>query len=308
MAPRKPILLIGGTGFFGLALARALAGTRNEVHILSRTAQPGIHNGITFHRGSQDNASIVEPLLARAGTVIHLASTTTPGLSAGRSSVDAIENLLPAARLMEIMAARPPERLFFVSTGGAIYGNPEYLPVDETHPSHPLSSHAAGKAALEGFFSSFAHCAGIPLTILRPSNLYGPGQTLRNGFGLVRTLLDKARRGKTFELWGEDSTVRDYLFIDDAVDAVIALLGSARCEGTYNLGAGIGTTTDELLTLMSHVTQCSLEVIRKPARKVDVRAVYLDCTRLERLTGWKPKIDLEQGIRRTWQWLVTSPT
>lgn len=308
MAPKPAFLLIGGTGFFGSALACALAAAHNEVHVLSRSVQAGVRHGITFHRGSQDDVSVVTPLLARAGTVIHLASTTTPGLSAGRSSVDAIENLLPAARLMEIMAVHPPARLVFVSTGGAIYGNPVQLPVSETHPSHPLSSHGAGKAALEAFFSSFAHCNTIPLTILRPSNLYGPGQALRNGFGLIRTLLEKVRLGTDFELWGDGGTIRDYLYIDDAVGAVTALMDNTECEGTFNLGSGAGTTTDELINLIQRVTKRDVAVLRRPARQVDVRAVYLDSTRLETLTGWKPTVDLEQGLRHTWRWLLTQPT
>ena len=130
---------------------------------------------------------------------MHLASTTTPGLSARRSSGDAIENLLPAARLLEIMATRPPARIIFVSSGDAIYGNPDRLPTDESHPPNPLSSHAAGKTALEALFTSFAHAKRVPLTVVRPSNLYGPGQIARPGFELVRTLL-KALRAEALEV------------------------------------------------------------------------------------------------------------
>jgi UDP-glucose 4-epimerase len=300
---RDGILLVGGNGFLGLALARALAAAGREPHVLSRTTQPGRRDGIAFHCGSQDDPDIVSPLLLGCGTLVHLASTTTPGLSAGRSSVDAIENLLPAARLLEIMATCPPERLVFVSSGGAIYGNPRRLPADESEPPNPLSSHAAGKAALEAFFTSFAHCHGIPLTILRPSNLYGPGQEFRSGFGLVRTMLGRALRGEPVEVWGDGQIVRDYLFIDDAVDACLRLLRQPERWGTFNIGSGTGTSILELIGLVQRVTGRNLAVRAYPSRPVDVRAIVLDSARLATATGWEPRTPLEQGLRHTWSWL-----
>ena len=192
MSARKGTLLIGGHGFLGHALARALAEDGREVHVLSRSTEAGIRGGIAFHRGSQDDPATIAPLLAACSTVVHLASTTTPGSSARRPVIDAEENLLPATRLAEIMSSCPPERLIFVSSGGAVYGNPTQLPVDESTAPDPLSYHAAGKLALESLFTAFSHANDVALGILRPSNIYGPGQQMRNGFGLVRTLLEKA--------------------------------------------------------------------------------------------------------------------
>ena len=303
MSARSGILLVGGNGFLGLALARSLAAAGLEPYVLARTAEPGRRDGIAFHRGSQDSPEVVAPLLRVCGTLIHLASTTTPGLSAGRSSVDAIENLLPAARLLEIMASDTPDRLVFLSSGGAVYGNPARLPADESQPPNPLSSHAAGKAALEAFFTSFAHCNKVPLTVVRPSNLYGPGQALRGGFGLVRTLLDKALRGGPIEVWGDGSSVRDYLFIDDAVDACRRLIAQPDLSGIFNLGSGVGTSISALISLVSTVTGRDIEVLTHPARDVDVRAIVLDTGRIGAATGWAAQTALEPGLRRTWAWL-----
>ncbi len=302
MANRDGILLVGGNGFLGLALARALAVTGHQPHVVSRSSEPGRRDGITFHRGSQDDADVVSPLLRICGTLVHLASTTTPGLSAGRSSVDAIENLLPAARLLELLGAEVPDRLIFVSSGGAIYGNPERLPTDESHPPSPLSSHAAGKLALEAFFTSFAHNHRIPFTIVRPANLYGPGQTARPGFGLVRTLLDKARRGETLEVWGDGSAVRDYLFIDDAVDAFARLLAQPDLSGTFNIGSGIGTSISGLIKLVERITGREIGLAPMPPREVDVRAIVLNTARLRAATGWMPRTELKPGLQRTWEW------
>ena len=303
MSARKGILLIGGNGFLGLALARALAKAGREVHVLSRSAENGQHDGIRFHGGSQDDSGVVSPLLKACGTVVHLASTTTPGSSARRPTVDTEENLLPAARLTEIMSGRPPERLIFVSSGGAIYGNPSRLPVDESLAPDPLSYHAAGKVALESLFTAFSHANDVSLAIMRPSNIYGPGQQLRNGFGLVRTLLDKAMHNAPVEMWGDGDTVRDYLYIDDSVAACMDLLETWQATGAFNAGSGRGTSVADMITMVGEATDRDLEVIQRPARGTDVRAVVLDSTRLHRSTDWSPRVDLEEGLRRTWGWL-----
>ena len=305
MPAREGVLLIGGSGFLGLALARALARSGREVHILSRNTKPGKAEGIIFHRGSQDDPAVTLPLLARCRTVVHLASTSTPGSSARHPTLDTEEDLIPAARLAALMSDSPPGRLIFVSSGGAIYGNPSQLPVDELCTLQPLSYHAAGKVALESLFNAFAHANRVSLAIIRPSNLYGPGQSLRTGFGLVRTLLDRALRDQPVELWGDGSTVRDYLYIEDAVQACLRLIDAPLATGPFNAGSGTGTTIRELIAHIETVTGRNLAVVGRPARTTDVHAIVLDSTRLREATGWTTRTDLLLGLRQTWQWIRT---
>ena len=306
MPDRSGILLIGGNGFLGLALAHALAGKGREVHVLSRAAEPGQRAGITFHRGSQGDAAVIAPLMKQCDTLVHLASTTTPGSSARRPTIDTEENLLPAARLTEAMSSHPPERFIFVSSGGAIYGNPRQLPADESLLPNPLSYHAAGKIALESLFTAFAHTNSVSLAILRPSNVYGPGQQLRSGFGLVRTLLEKALNDTPVEMWGDGDAVRDYLYIDDAVAACLRLIDTEQAIGPFNAGSGSGTSIADLVALVGRVTGRELEVVQRPARGTDVRAIVLDSTRLKSTTSWIPRTDLEEGVQRTWESLQES--
>lgn len=300
---RSGILLVGGSGFLGLALARALVAAGREVHVVSRNVAPGCREGITFHRGGQEDVAAIAPLLSICNNIVHLASTTTPGSSARHPAVDVLENLLPAVRFMEIMAGFPPERLIFVSSGGAIYGNPDRLPADESQIPSPLSNHAAGKVALEAFFSSFAHAHGISFATLRPSNLYGPGQGLRHGFGLVRTLLERALHSEAIEVWGDGNAVRDYLYIDDVVEACSLLLDAPHATGAYNAGSGTGVSILELIALVEKVTGHAIAVASRPTRGTDVRAIVLGSTRLRHATGWVPRTSLEDGLKRTWEWV-----
>ncbi len=303
MSAREGILLVGGNGFLGSALAKALVKADREVHVLSRSTEPGRRHGINFHRGDQGDDATVAPLLRACGTVVHLASTTTPGSSARIPEMDTAENVKPCAVLIERLCDSPPERLIFVSSGGAVYGNPKALPVDESFLPNPLSYHAAGKVALEALFTVFAQANRVPLAIMRPSNIYGPGQCLRNGFGLVRTLLEKALQGRTVEMWGDGSAVRDYLFIDDAVAALLRLINDSKAIGPFNAGSGVGTSIKSLIEYVPEITGRPLEIMERPARKTDVHHIVLDSSKLRLATGWTPVVTLKEGLLQTWTWL-----
>lgn len=156
---------------------------------------------------------------------------------------------------------------------------------------------------MEALFTSFAHGKRVPLTIVRPSNLYGPGQVARPGFGLVRVLLEKALQGEPLEVWGDGSAVRDYLFIDDAVEAFERLIAQPDLSGTFNIGSGVGTSISGLIRLAERVTGREIGIIPRPAREVDVRVIVLNTARLRAATGWMPRRELEPGLGRTWAWL-----
>ncbi|OGB21696.1 MAG: hypothetical protein A3I66_16325 [Burkholderiales bacterium RIFCSPLOWO2_02_FULL_57_36] len=243
-------------------------------------------------------------MLRGCHTVVHLASSSTPGTSTASLMTEVEQSLLPTARLLDIMESTPPVRLLFISSGGSLYGNPLHLPVSEKYPASPISCHAAGKVSLEAFFTTFAHGRNIPLAILRPSNLYGPGQPLRAGFGIVRTLLEKVRLGEPIEIRGDGSAVRDYLYIDDAVDACRRLIDTPQATGPYNAGSGSGVSIATLVRLCSEATGRTIPVTHQAAPNTDVRAIILDSQRLKSATGWKPEMELSAGIARTWHWLT----
>lgn len=281
---REDVLLLGGTGFIGGALAARLAREGIAVHILGR-----------------HNVAKLENVLPQCGTVIHLASATTPGSSARHPNLE-LDNLALTLRLLEAMQGQPETHLIFFSSGGTVYGNPDRLPVAENAPIAPLSNHGAGKAAQEVFCQALrAH--GHAVTILRPSNAYGPGQTLRGGFGLIRTLLEHARAGTAMEIWGDGENVRDFIYIDDVVEACMRFIALPQDSDTYNLGSGRGYSVTQARHMVEKVTGIELKVFQHPAREIDVRAVVLDISRIEARLSWKPQIGLEQGVGRTWSWL-----
>lgn len=281
---RESVLLLGGNGFIGSTLAARLGREGIIAHILGR-----------------HDAARLENILPQCGTVIHLASSTTPGSSASHPELE-LDNLTLTLRLLEMMQSQPEAHLIFFSSGGTVYGNPDRLPVTEDAPIAPLSNHGAGKAAQEAFCNAFRAC-GHAVTILRPSNAYGPGQAMRHGFGLVRTMLECARADTPLEIWGDGENIRDFIYIEDVVEACMRFIGLPPDSGTYNLGSGVGHSFNQVRRIVEEVTGIELKTSRHPARNIDVRAVVLDIDRICRELHWAPKVDLYEGVRQTWVWL-----
>lgn len=278
------VLLLGGTGFIGSALAARLVREKRSVEVL----------------GHGDVARL-EETLPGCGTVVHLACATTPGSSAGRPELEQ-GNIALTERLLALLERQPHTHLIFFSSGGTLYGNPARIPVTEDAPAAPLSHHGASKASQEAACQA-ARDQGRAITILRPSNAYGPGQGLKSGFGLVRTMLEHARAGTPLEIWGDGENVRDYIYIDDVVEACVRLIELPQDSGTYNVGTGIGFSVNEVRLLVEAASGRQLKAIYRPARGIDVRGVVLDISRLRAQHDWQPEIGLAEGLARTWKWL-----
>lgn len=293
------VLLLGG-GFIGAALARQLAAAGKTVHVLARRPASADFPRMQWHQGDLRDRELLKQLLPVCGTVVHLASETTPGASARRPLLEG-GNLQPTLTLLDALQDYPDTHLIYFSSGGTVYGNPTSLPVTEDAPLAPLSFHGAGKAAQEMFLQAF-RAQGRAVTILRPANAYGPGQPLKAGFGLVRTVLENIRHGRPIEVWGDGETVRDYVYVDDVATACALLVDRPNDSGSYNIGSGAGCSINALIRLAGEVTGQMPRVVYREARRSDVARVVLDVSRLQ-ASGWMPRIGLAEGLSRTWQWL-----
>jgi UDP-glucose 4-epimerase len=281
---RDGVLLLGGGGFIGNALATRLRLDGKPVYVVGRA----------------DGGQLAK-LLPQCGTVVHLASSTTPGSSAANPSLEQI-NLELTLHLLSLLQAQPQIHLIYFSSGGSIYGNPQSLPVTEDSPVAPLSHHGAGKAAQEVFLQVF-RTQGRAISILRPSNAYGPGQAMRQGFGLIRTALEHASAGTALKIWGDGENVRDFIYIDDLVEATIRLIKLPEDSGTYNVGSGVGHSVNQVMKLVNDVCEMPVDVIYLPVREADVMRVVLDFSKIYERHDWAPAVALTEGVRLTWQWM-----
>lgn len=279
---RGHVLLLGGTGFIGSALAVRLRSQGLVTHVVGRKDE-----------------SMLERLLPYCGTVVHLASTTTPSVSSKQPALEQA-NLDLTYQLAMCLKTQKDTHLIFFSSGGTVYGNSLQPFVNEDFITAPISPYGVAKVAQENICRSLRD-NGNPVTIIRPSNVYGPGQMVKPGFGLVRTLLDHARHGSTLEIWGDGENVRDYIYIEDVVEATLRLICMPHDSATYNLGSGLGYSVNHVKRIVEQVTGFRVKELRHPPREVDVRKVVLDSTKLYTLLGWVPSVGLVQGVGATWR-------
>lgn len=303
------ILLLGGSGFVGQQLLKQLPSQPGPIYVLARSAPPvNQPPGVTWYRDSLDNVNLLDKLLPQCQWVLYLASDSTPGSSALQPSFELSHNLLPMVRFLEVLQRYPAVKLLYVSSGGAVYGNPGAGLARETTPLFPISYYGAGKAALEKFIIAFSQQSQRTVIIVRPSNFYGPEQPHRPGFGVIATLFQHILSGQTLPIWGDGEAVRDYLYITDFVALCLALLQQPVVGAgvkIYNAGSGQGTTLNQLCLQLEAITQRPVLRQYQPARNLDVRHIVLDCTQARQDYGWSPTVDLQQGLRLTWDWVRT---
>lgn len=300
------ILVIGGTGFVGRSLISALCRKYTEIYIVARhdSDWSGFPNVQSFE-SSLDNAELLNNILPRCGTVFHLASETTPGVSALQPSFEAASNLLPSLRFLECLQKYPHILLVYISSGGAVYGDTLHDLVSEDVALSPLSYYGAGKAALEKFILAFCKQTKGQAIILRPSNFYGPGQPYRPGFGVIPTIFHYMVSTTAMPIWGDGEMVRDYLYIDDFIELCMVILDRRLTQKEniiYNIGSAEGTTLNELCVLAEKVSGRKLIREYQSARTVDVKKIILDCSHLQQDYNWFASTSLNDGLARTWKW------
>jgi UDP-glucose 4-epimerase len=303
------VLLIGAGGFIGQALCSALVTAGYVVRALSRTQAQSPHpqaETVTLDCKTPDQLA---PLLEDCQTVIYLAASSTPGGSAGHALAELDGNLRPLLALLEAMQTRPNLRLLYFSSAGALYGDSHHSALGETADLRPRSYHGAGKVAAEQFIGAWTRQFQRSATILRPSNVYGPGQPERPGFGIIRHAFGAIRRGETLKVWGDGSAVRDYLYIDDLVTLTIAALDqpSPYKLRIFNVASGETVSLNDLFQLLELASGQPLLRHYEPGRTVDADRIAVDADKARAQFGWQPSTTLAEGLKHTWNWLNTVP-
>lgn len=308
----QSVLVLGSAGFLGERLCQALASNGHQVHALGRSESTGEHGGINHIRGSIEDRELLRSSLANCDRVIYCAAMTTPGTSATDPALEVLGNLLPLARLLECAPDFANRHVVYLSSGGAVYGDVNGA-ATEADALRPRSYYGAGKVAAEAMLSACTASTSWRATVLRPSNLYGPGQRVSKGFAIIPTLFDRARDGQAFQIWGDGSTTRDYLYLDDLIDAILRSLATPPESriSLYNVASGHSASILELISACEQACGYPIQRQFQPARNVDVSRITPDSSAIARELGWIAKTDLNTGLQRTWAWhaqqRVTTP-
>lgn len=305
-----PFVVMGGLGFMGSHLCRCLLLRGCCVRIFdklyaSHELIKDFEADVEIIEGDVERPQDVIKALEDAERLIYLVHTTVPGSSMNDPVYDVTSNVVAAVKWLQRLSETKVREIVFISSGGTVYGVPKTNRVDESHPTDPISSYGITKLAIEKYVAMYSTMFGVEYRILRPSNVYGPGQRLQIGQGVIGVMADRALRGQPLEIWGTGENLRDYLYIDDLVSAVVSILAYKGSHRVFNVSSGTGHSVLDIISILGTQLGRLPELLYQPARAFDVPVNVLDASRLRSSTEWSPKTDLETGIARTVEWLRT---
>jgi UDP-glucose 4-epimerase len=300
--------IFGGGGFIGSAITDRLLRDGHQLRIFERPRVepyrrflPGEH--VEWTAGDLQSVHDVGAAMEGADCVVHLVSTTLPKSSNDDPVYDVQTNLVASLQLLEAMVARNVGRLVFISSGGTVYGRPDYLPIDELHRTEPEVSYGIVKLAIEKYMLMYERLHGIKTTILRVANPYGERQRVETAQGAVAVFLHRALLGQAIDIWGDGSVRRDFIYIEDVADAFASAVGYDGDQSVFNVGSGVGTSLNELLEAIEHLVGRPVERNYVPGRAIDVPASVLCNGLARRELNWSPKTTLPQGLMKTFGWM-----
>jgi UDP-glucose 4-epimerase len=298
------VVVVGASGFIGSHLVDGLLAAGYRVRALARHL-PGLISdaaqadpALKLLPVSMADGLALQQAMEGADLVFHLASGSLPQSSNRDPQADVQVNLLGALKVLEAARLAQVQRLVMVSSGGTVYGVPEEVPIPEHHPTEPTCSYGINKLAIEKYVALYRQLYGLDGLVLRLANPYGDRQRLEATQGVVPVFLGKALRGEPLQIWGDGSTVRDFLYISDVVEALLAAARYRGEERMFNVGSGEGLSLNQLVALLEYQLQRCLTVEYLPSRGFDVPANVLNIERARQHLGWSPQVPVAEGLRR----------
>ena len=309
MTPGKRILVTGGAGFIGSHVADGFLGRGHTVAVvddLSVGRREHVDPRANFYPVDITDADAVAEVFARERPQIvdHHAAQASVIRSMQDPVYDARVNILGSVNLLEAAREHGVERFIFASTGGALYGEPEYLPCDEDHSVRPLSAYGAAKYAVETYLLVYRQTYGLPFTLLRYANVYGPRQDPYGEAGVVAIFSQRMNQGLDPIIYGTGEQERDFVYVGDVVEANLRAL-EAPPSGVYNIGTGQGVSVNRIAALLADIIQYRGQPVYQAERPGEVFRISLDSARAQTELGWTPRTSLEEGLTLTVRHLQT---
>jgi len=212
---------------------------------------------------------------------------------------DADVNVVGSLNLLECARRYAIQRIVYISTGGAVYGEPEYLPCDEGHPIQPICPYGASKHTVEHYLYMYQVNYGLAYTVLRYPNVYGPRQDPHGEAGVVAIFTGQMLRGDQVVINGDGEQTRDFVYVGDCTKANMLAFEVEHESGIFNLGSGKGTTVNQIYKELKDIVRYEKEEIHGPAKLGETRAIYLDARKAQSKLGWEPRVDLREGLEHT---------
>jgi UDP-glucose 4-epimerase len=304
MLTQKPsCVVLGGGGFIGTNLCRRLARSGHRVRAFGRRSLfPDDLRGVEWYPGDITDVASVGAAIASFDVVFHLVHATMPQAADLDMVADLQNNVVPTIALLDHCRRSGVQRVVFASSGGTIYGNARQIPTPETAPTAPICAYGISKLAIEKYLALFEHLHGLDFRVLRITNPFGPYQVALKNQGVIAALVTRALRNETMEIWGDGSVVRDFIYVEDVVDALLAAATDRGSERVYNIGSGQGRSLREVIAAIEHLMGMQLKLQWKPGRPLDVPVSVVATERAADGLRWVPKTSFETGLKSTIDW------
>jgi UDP-glucose 4-epimerase len=309
-APSGRALVLGGAGFLGSNLVRALVADGQRPRVFTRPSRSGanlrdVFDHIDLVHGDFMDDALLRVALQGVHTVFHLITTTFPNMVIESSNYDLLSNLLPTIRMLELAREAGVRRVVYASSGGTVYGEPAQLPVSEQHELAPTSAYGQSKLTIENYLSFYARTTPLEVRILRVSNPYGPGQNLYGAQGLVAVAMGCVMDSRPLRIFGAGESVRDYVYIDDVVDALMRAAAAPTAPLVLNISSASGRSVNDVIAAVEAASGRCITRTRLEERPGDVRRSVLDNRLALQSLGWATRTGFEEGVRITWDRLQT---
>ncbi len=296
------ILVTGGAGFIGSNLVDKLIGLGHEVVIidnLSSGFQRNLNTKAKFYKLDIRDKKLAEIFERERPEIINHHAAQIDVRKSGEDPIaDAEANILGSLNLISNCVQFRVKRVVYASTGGAIYGDPQYIPADEKHPINPISQYGVSKHTVEHYLHLYSIIHGLTYVALRYSNVYGQRQNPYGEAGVVAMFAIQMLTGKRPTIFGPGDKTRDYTHVSDVIEANI--IGLKRGENAiYNIGTGVETKDQEIFDTLASVLGYKGKPVYAPLRPGEVYRIALDCNKAKSELGWSPKLSLKQGMAQT---------
>jgi UDP-glucose 4-epimerase len=297
------ILVTGGAGFIGSHIVDTYVTAGHQVIVvddLSTGKRENVHPGARLVEMDINDPGLIDLFrIERPDLVNHHAANASVSRSVREPLFDARHNILGTINVLEAARRGNVGKVIYISSGGAMYGNVEYLPMDEDHPAKPVSAYALSKHTGERYVQLYGEAHGLRWTSLRYANAYGPRQDPLGEAGVVAIFCQNLLDGVAPEIHWDGEQTRDFLYVGDCARANLLALEEGDGQA-YNVGTGTGTSINTLFRTLMDVAGHDLTPRGGPRRPGDVRHSYLDCRKIEHHLGWQAEINLREGLEKTW--------
>ncbi len=296
------ILVTGGAGFIGSHIVDAYIGQGHQVVVvddLSTGHKENVNPHARFLEMDVRDSALPDLFKKeRFDVVNHQAARGNVRASMEDPLVYADVNVRGGVNLLECSRKYGVKKFIYASTGGCVYGELQYLPADEKHPIAPRDPYGASKASFELYLPVFAVNYGLKYTIFRYPNVYGPRQDPFGEAGVVSIFTGQMLQGAQPIINGDGEQERDYVFVEDVAQANLMTLSDGDND-VFNLGWGIGTSVNTIFHSLKNIINSDTKEVHGPPKLGEVRRSCLDASKAKHVLGWEPRVELEEGLKRT---------